>query len=274
MKYKQYISVICISLAIVLLVSSIAVTQADAWTAKGVLFIKVKLPDGSPAADAVVRVLDSTNSVVATGETGQWGLFLTRVPRGMYRVVVSMDGFHTESTMFQIRYFKKLFLTLQPLRWTSDGSVLWGGSGDLIDSWGIFAVTLPTGSGLLTFDTSYDIEDFWDFGFVQISTDSGYTWTSLANALTTSTHDPNTLPGIINNLPGITGSSGGWIFATSFDLSAYSGSMVHIAFRYLTDWTTTLGGWYIDNVYVYGTLISDGTDASVFQTLSEVLPTS
>lgn len=270
MKNTRYISAICVSLAVVLLVSSVAVTQADAWTAKGVLLVKVKLPDGSPVIDATVTVLDSTNTEVRTGKTTRWGLFITIVPRDMYRVVVSMDGFHAESTVFQLRYFKKLRLTLQPLRWTSDGNVLWSGTGDLIDAWGIFSVTLPTGSGSLSFDTSYDIENEWDFGFVQISTDGGYTWSSLANALTSSTSDPNTLQTIIDNLPGITGSSGGWI-ATSFDLSAYNGNTVHIAFRYMTDWTTAFSGWYIDNISVYGTLISDGTDASFLSTLSEVI---
>ena len=43
----------------------------------------------------------------------------------------------------------------------------------------------------LTFDTKYETETGWDFAFVQVSTDDGLTWTSLANTGTTSEHDPS-----------------------------------------------------------------------------------
>ena len=139
--------------------------------------------------------------------------------------------------------------------WSSDGSVLHSGSGDLLDNWAIFEAT---GGGTLSFDTYWDIEDFWDFGFVQVSTDGGYTWTSLSNSYTTS------------DLPGLTGWSGGWL-NVSDDLSAYPGDIL-IAFRYMTDWATVFDGWYIDNVYVDGTLISDGSSTDAFKDISEVLP--
>lgn len=154
-----------------------------------------------------------------------------------------------------------------PISWQSDGSVLWGNTGDLIDNWAIFETT---GGGTLTFDTSYNIEEYWDFGFVQISTDGGATWTSLSNAYTTSDYDPAAHPNIIMNLPGLTGDSGGWI-TMSYDLSAYAGQPVMIGFRYMTDWATTYDGWFIDNVYVDGTLISDGSSIAAFKSLNEVL---
>ncbi|MGD8603757.1 MAG: immune inhibitor A [Anaerolineales bacterium] len=151
--------------------------------------------------------------------------------------------------------------------WSSDGDVLWSGTGDLIDNWAIFEAT---GGGTLSFDTYWDIEDYWDFGFVQVSTDGGYTWESLSNAYTTDTHDPSAHPDIIDNLPGLTGWSGDWI-NVSFDLSAYSGDIL-IAFRYMTDWATTYGGWYIDNVYVDDTLISDGSSIDPFKDITEIIP--
>jgi immune inhibitor A len=154
-----------------------------------------------------------------------------------------------------------------PSAWTSDGEVLWGGSGDLIDNWAIFEAT---GGGTLTFDTYVDIEDYWDFGFVQVSTDGGQTWTSLANEYTTSDHDPDAHPKVVENLPGLTGWSEDWI-TMSFDLSAYPGDIL-LAFRYITDWATTYDGWFIDNVYVDDVLISDGSDASVFKDITELFP--
>jgi hypothetical protein len=151
--------------------------------------------------------------------------------------------------------------------WTSDGDFLWSGAGNLVDNWAIFEAT---GGGTLTFDTYYDIEDYWDFGFVQVSTDGGYTWTSLENAYTTYLHDPSAHPKVVENLPGLTGWSGGLV-NMSFDLSAYSGDIL-IAFRYVTDWALVYPGWYIDNVYVDDTLISDGSSTDPFLDITEVIP--
>jgi immune inhibitor A len=156
-----------------------------------------------------------------------------------------------------------------PTGWTSVDGALWGGTGDLIDNWAIF----PTvGGGALTFDTMYDIEEYWDFGFVQVSTDGGLTWTSLANPSTTSDHDPSAHPTVIANLPGLTGSTGGLWAPMSFDLSAYAGQNILVAFRYVTDWATTEAGWFIDNVYVDGTLISDGSSTAPFKDITEIVP--
>jgi hypothetical protein len=58
----------------------------------------------------------------------------------------------------------------------------------------------------------------------------------------------------------------------SFDLSPYAGQTILVAFRYVTDWAFFEAGWFIDNVMVDGTLISDGSDASVFRDITEILP--
>jgi hypothetical protein len=157
--------------------------------------------------------------------------------------------------------------TVYPTGWTSDGDVLYGGYGDLLDNWAIFEAT---GGGTLSFDTYWDIEDYWDFGFVQVSTDGGSTWTSLENPYTTYLHDPDGHPDILANLPGLTGWSGAWL-NVEYDLSAYSGDIL-LAFRYMTDWAFTYEGWYIDNVYVDGTLISDGSSTAPFKDISELFP--
>jgi hypothetical protein len=157
--------------------------------------------------------------------------------------------------------------------WSSDGDVLYSGDGDLLSNWAIFEAT---GGGALTFDTYWDIEDYWDFGFVQVSTDGGHTWASLEGAYTTYDHDSSAHPDIVDNLPGLTGWScyyaadPCWI-NLSYDLSAYSGDIL-LAFRYMTDWNTTYEGWYVDNVYVDGTLISDGSSIDPFMDITEVLP--
>ena len=164
--------------------------------------------------------------------------------------------------------FNGVAYTVEGTPWTSDGDVLYSGAGDLLDNWAIFETT---GGGTLSFDTYWDIEDYWDFGFVQVSTDGGYTWTSLSNAYTTDVHDPSAHPDIIANLPGLTGWSEDWI-NVSFDLSAYAGQDILVAFRYMTDWATPYEGWYIDNVYVDDTLISDCSDLTAFKDITEIIP--
>ncbi len=58
----------------------------------------------------------------------------------------------------------------------------------------------------------------------------------------------------------------------SFDLTAYAGQDVLLAFRYITDWAVVYPGWYVDNVYVDGTLISDGSSTDPFMDITEILP--
>ena len=118
--------------------------------------------------------------------------------------------------------------------------------------WATLDLTGVTNS-ILSFDTYFDIEGLWDFAFVQVSTDSGATWTSLANEYTWTEAEvlalnPDAYPAILDQLPGFTGNSGTWI-NMNFDLSAYTGAIL-IGFRYMTDWGFENPGWWIDNVQV------------------------
>ncbi|WP_242343306.1 immune inhibitor A domain-containing protein [Anaeromyxobacter terrae] len=141
----------------------------------------------------------------------------------------------------------------------------WGGRADLLDN--VLSRTVDlTGktSASLSFWTWYDIEPGWDFGFVQVSTDGGATWTSLPLAGTTSTHDGSAMPEIVAQLPGFTGRSGGWQQKTA-DLSAYAGQHLIIAFRYMTDWGSNNAGFFVDDVTVAAdgaTVLSDGAETA------------
>ena len=141
---------------------------------------------------------------------------------------------------------------------------LYGGRATLLFNECTLAAPVSLGADAeLSFWTWYEIEDLWDFGFVQISTDGGSTWTSLANDDTTSNHDPSAHPDVIANLPGFTGSSGGWVQET-FDLSAYAGQSVLVRFLYVTDWATELTGFFVDEIAVTdssGTVFSDGLES-------------
>lgn len=149
------------------------------------------------------------------------------------------------------------------------GTVLWGNVADLADNFLIKPLDL---TGLTTaeisFDTSYNIEETWDFGVVQASTDGGQTWTSLANENTRDDLVSDGHPKIAENLPGFTGNSGGWVTET-FDLSAYAGQEILLGFRYLTDWGFTEAGWYLSDLKLNGETIDPMTSIDGFMSLEE-----
>jgi hypothetical protein len=151
-----------------------------------------------------------------------------------------------------------------PVAWRSEGAdaELAAGFGLGLDRSIQRAVTVPaSGDRSLAFETRYEIEFGWDFGVVQVSTDDGRTWTSLANANTTSEHDPAAFALIEDQLPGFTGRAG--LHVETFDLSAYAGKTVLLRFRMLTDaaglGNGQLPGWWVDDVRVGGVLVSDGS---------------
>lgn len=135
----------------------------------------------------------------------------------------------------------------------------WSDKADLLDNRLTRTVDLTPYSGktvTLSFWTEYAIEEFWDFGFVQVSTDGGITWMSLPDleGRTTYTHDPDAKADIVANLPGLTGFSNGWVHET-FDLSPYAGSSIRLRFRYMTDWAVNFDGWFLDEI----TITADGS---------------
>ena len=135
---------------------------------------------------------------------------------------------------------------------------VYSGSGALLED-RMLSLDTPVG-GTLTFQTWYQIEDEWDYGFVEASTDGGATWTKLTGSITQTSTNPNLSTAWANALGDaassdkvITGDSGGWVEAT-FDLPAASGVLVR--FSYYTDEFFEERGWFIDEVQV------DGVDES------------
>ena len=92
-----------------------------------------------------------------------------------------------------------------------------------------------------------------------------------ANGDTDDNPDPGAIPTVHQNLPGFTGDSDGWQ-SESFDLGDYAGQTILLSFRYVTDSSVTLPGWWIDNVAVNGTVLSNGSSLDGWQSLTEVNP--
>jgi len=100
----------------------------------------------------------------------------------------------------------------------------------------------------LEFWAWYDIEEDWDYAYVQISTDGGETWEILTTPSGTPTN-PN------GNSFGwaYTGSSGGgtpaWI-QEQVNLSPYTGQEVQIRFEYITDDAVNRPGFVLDDIAI------------------------
>ncbi|RZT82190.1 immune inhibitor A [Micromonospora violae] len=107
---------------------------------------------------------------------------------------------------------------------------------------------------------NYIIEEDWDYGFVELSTDGGTTWTEqkvydeAGTVVTTPDNygDPN---GRMNDFGGkkygLTGSTDGWRH-DYVDLSAYAGTTVQLRLRLATDEAFEERNWFVDDFSVTG----------------------
>ena len=128
----------------------------------------------------------------------------------------------------------------------------------------------------------YDIEEGWDYAYVEASADGGETWHILPGQHTASNNPSSNSYG-----PGYTGMSGTntastgtieWIQET-FDLSSFVGRRVLVRFEYLTDDTITGAGLCIDDIRIPELGYShdaetddDGWDARGFVRCENLLP--
>jgi hypothetical protein len=136
---------------------------------------------------------------------------------------------------------------------TADAFVWWSNRGDDSDMTLTHAVDLTSVSeAQLDFDLWYFIEDGWDYGYVEVSTDGGETWTILRGKYTTDDNPQGNSYG-----PGYTGQSSnqpdaqaeGWLHET-IDLSAYVGRQILLRFETITDDAVNQPGMVVDNICI------------------------
>ena len=158
----------------------------------------------------------------------------------------------------------------EPLKWTSvtdapthgTNAALWSGDESDLDASAVTAVTVPAAKPTLTFDELHLAEKGYDYAYTLVSTDGGASYTPLANA--------NTVKGPLG--PALNGDA--TAFATqTFDLKAYAGKSILLAFRYVSDGGVNDGGWYVDNVKVGDTVVSDGSSVAPFKSTTQTYPT-
>ncbi|MFB3779227.1 MAG: M6 family metalloprotease domain-containing protein [Bryobacteraceae bacterium] len=139
----------------------------------------------------------------------------------------------------------------------------WGGQQGETNSLMTLAtpVALPASQPVtLSFNTAYNIENEWDYFWVQLSQDAGRTWTTLVNAHTTCQHARTWFGGgqgfpddlCAAGIGGFTGKSPGFPSSTTetFDISAYAGKQVLLRFWYMTDPAVIYQGVYLDNIRI------------------------
>ena len=107
----------------------------------------------------------------------------------------------------------------------------WSNSGDSISSTLTRSIDLAgTKRATLTYQVWYNLEEKWDYAYVELSVDGGRTWQILETANTSAENPIGNSYG-----PGYTGDSGGWL-NESVELSPFAGrSEVLLRFQYVTD---------------------------------------
>ncbi|MEV6104737.1 immune inhibitor A domain-containing protein [Streptomyces sp. NPDC051940] len=142
------------------------------------------------------------------------------------------------------------------------GSGMWWSSSD--QSWADVKLTrsidVPSGSDVRFWSwNNYSIEADWDFGFVEVSTDGGNTFTELkvrdeaGNLVSTDDDypDPNGRLGDYGGKKyGLTGSTDGAWRHDYVDLTPYAGQTVQLRLRYATDAAFEDRGWFSDDYSV------------------------
>lgn len=155
-----------------------------------------------------------------------------------------------------------------PIEWTVDATMgnpapsLHSGKGDNLDRTIVREVDVPAANPVLAFDTQWSTETGFDYAYVQVSTDGGTTYDSIECA-NTNTEGPLG--------PAYEGESDGFI-AETCDLRAYAGQKIVIAFRYVTDASVQFDGFWVDNVALNSTELSDGSTLEGWQSLTQYNP--
>jgi immune inhibitor A len=115
----------------------------------------------------------------------------------------------------------------------------------------------------------YVIEELWDYGFIEVSSDGGTSWEQLEvhaedGTVVSTDEDPNgNLENYFGGLEnGLTGSSGGYQHQY-VDLTPYAGTTVQLRLRYATDAAFQERGWFADDFSLTNggeTVWSDGVE--------------
>jgi hypothetical protein len=127
------------------------------------------------------------------------------------------------------------------------------------------AVTLTAGqSSELSYRTAWDIENRFDGGVVEISTDGGATWKKVTPSpgYPGSFRDASNACGYPRNEPAYTGTNKFTFKSYTVSLAAYDGQDVMVRWNLSTDGAITEEGWYIDDITITHAQVPGSCDAT------------
>lgn len=99
-------------------------------------------------------------------------------------------------------------------------------------------------SATLNYNVWFQLEDFYDYGYLEVSTDSGETWEILETA-----HGTDNDPNLAAHGFGYTGSSVEWL-PEAIDLSPYAGQEIQLRFHVITGLSTNREGFQLDDITI------------------------
>ena len=136
--------------------------------------------------------------------------------------------------------------------------IYWSSMGDEIDDDDDQVVHRCPPGATLTADVWYDIEEHFDYAFLEVSTNGGTTWTPVLTNLSSPASDDQS--GFNSSGTGIDGSSNGAYESLTATLPGSGAALVR--FRYQTDPAVTGQGFVIDNIAITGSPVDGAEDAA------------
>lgn len=112
------------------------------------------------------------------------------------------------------------------------------------------AFTVPANPPALSFMGYINSESTWDGGVVEITNDNGTTWTDLGSSMTSGGYTSTLNATGLNPIRGrsaFNGNSGGFV-KTVINMASFAGQSVKVRFRFGSDASLAVTGWYIDDI--------------------------
>jgi len=158
-----------------------------------------------------------------------------------------------------------------PVEWKVDKSppkgsdkALYSGKGDNLDRAIVQKVKVKDGK--LKVDTAWSTEEGYDYAYVQVSTDGGKKYKSV--------HCTDSIDAPLG--PGFEGTSGGGnkpkFVTEKCNLKKYAGKNVLLALRYVTDPGVQFKGFWVNDITLDGSPVSDGKSLQGWKSITQIHP--